>query len=79
MPDYRLYSMSSGNKAAGPPQIVQCASDQEAVAAGKGLLDRLDIEIWQGARVVARLKPSDKVSRQRDLEAEKNHLPRPGE
>ena len=78
MPDYRLYFMRDGNKIAGPPQIVQCASDQGAVAAGKGLLDSHDIEIWQGARVVARLKPSDKVSRQRDLEAEKNHLPRPG-
>jgi hypothetical protein len=76
MPDYRLYSMSANN-IAGPPQIVQCASDQQAIAAAKGLLDRHDIEIWQGARVVTRLQPSDKIIHQRDLEAEKNP-PKPG-
>jgi hypothetical protein len=30
-----------------------------AIAEAKKLLDGLDIEIWQGARVVVRLKPQD--------------------
>jgi hypothetical protein len=58
--DYRFYSLRHGNHIAGPPEVMQCASDHEAIAHGRKLLDGLDIEIWQGARVVTRLKSSDK-------------------
>jgi hypothetical protein len=56
MPDYRLYTLKNDGHIAGPPKILQCADDQEAIAEAKKLLDGLDIEIWQGARVVIRLK-----------------------
>lgn len=61
MPDYRFYNLkSNSNDIVGPPKILQFAGDQEAIAEAKKLLDGLDIEIWDGARVVIRLKPSDK-------------------
>jgi hypothetical protein len=58
--DYRFYPLKDGNRIAGPPKVVQCASDHEAIAHGRKLLDGLDIEIWQAARVVTRLTLSDK-------------------
>jgi hypothetical protein len=60
MPEYRFYSFTDGNRIAGPPKFGQCSSDQEAIVEARKLLDGLDIEIWQAARVVTRLKSSDK-------------------
>jgi hypothetical protein len=60
MQHYRLYSLKNGNQIAGPPKILQCASDEEAIALASTLLDGLDIEILQGARVVIRLQPDDR-------------------
>jgi hypothetical protein len=42
--DYRFYSLRRGNHIAGPPEVAQCGSDQEAIAHGRKLLDGLDIE-----------------------------------
>jgi hypothetical protein len=60
MPDYRFYTLKRTNEIAGPPGILQCADDREAIIAARKLLDSHDIEIWQGARVVIRLQPADK-------------------
>ena len=60
MQRYHLYSLKNGKKIGGTPKILQCASDEEAIALGSTLLDGLDMEIRQGARVVIRLPPSDK-------------------
>jgi hypothetical protein len=59
MPEYRIYTLLRANEIAGPPTELQCASDQEAIAEAKKLLDGFDLEIWQDARVVTRLQPSD--------------------
>jgi hypothetical protein len=58
--DYRIYKISPDNHIAGPPDEVECASDQEAVAQAKQKLNGLAVEVWQGARIVIRLKPNDK-------------------
>jgi len=34
-------------------------SDEEAIALASTLIDGLDMEIWQRARVVIRLQPND--------------------
>ena len=60
MADYRFYTLENGNRIGGPPAILQCKSDQEAIAEARKLLDGHDIEVWQAARVVTRLRPSDK-------------------
>ena len=60
MQHYRLYSLKNGEQIGGPPKILQCASDEEAIALASTLLDEFDREVWQGARVVIRLPPSDK-------------------
>jgi hypothetical protein len=57
---YRIYKISSDDHIAGPPVEVECVSDQEAIAQAKQVLNGLDIEVWQGARVVTRLQSRDK-------------------
>lgn len=51
--------LRNGNEIAGPPKILQCGSDEEAIALASTLIDGLDMEIWQRARVVIRLQPND--------------------
>jgi hypothetical protein len=55
MPEYRIYTLTDANEIAGPSQDVTCENDQEAIQQAKQLLNGLDIEGWQGARVVTRL------------------------
>ena len=60
MLDYRFYSLRNGNQIVGTPEVMQCVSDQGAIAEARKLLDGFDMELWQGARVVVRLRSSDK-------------------
>jgi hypothetical protein len=55
VPAYRLYKITDANRIAGPPTMIECDSDAEVVTKAKAMLDGLDIEIWDGQRVVARL------------------------
>jgi hypothetical protein len=59
MPSYRIYRLSPDEHIAGPPEVVKCDSDQEVIAHAKEKLDGLDIEIWDGPRIVIRLKSPD--------------------
>lgn len=61
MPDYRLYLLE-GNLILGPPVIIACASDQEAIETAQKRLGARDVEVWKGARCVTRLKAPDAKS-----------------
>jgi len=56
MPEYRIYTLTDSDKIAALPQNVICENDEEAVRQAKQFLDGHDIEVWQGARLVTRLK-----------------------
>jgi hypothetical protein len=58
MPSYRIYSLTSDDRIAGVPEVIEYASDQEVIAHAKAKLDGLDLEVWDGPRVVIRLKLS---------------------
>ena len=60
MPEYRIYTLESGNRLVAPPDVIECDSDQEAIIEARILLDDLDVEVRQGSRVVVRLRPADK-------------------
>lgn len=60
MPQYRIYTLASGNRIVAPPDLIECATDAEAIREARILLDGLDVKVWQGARIVVRLRPSDK-------------------
>ena len=51
-----IYMLTDGNKIAGPPEEVICDDDRQAIQHAKQLLGGHDVEVWQGARVVTRLK-----------------------
>jgi hypothetical protein len=59
MPEYRIYRLTSDNHIAGVSEEVECASDLAVIEHAKGKLNGLDLEVWQGARVVTRLKSPD--------------------
>ena len=56
MPEYRVYMLTDDNKIAGASEEVTCDDDQQAIQYAKQWLDGHDLEVWQGARVVTRLK-----------------------
>ena len=56
MPHYRIYKLSSDNHIVGVPEEVEFDSDRDVIGHAKTKLDGLDIEIWDGPRVVIRLK-----------------------
>jgi hypothetical protein len=53
MPEYRIYTLTESNRIA---VNVFCDDDQDAIQEAKQWLDGHDLEVWQGARLVTRLK-----------------------
>jgi hypothetical protein len=57
MLEYRAFLIGPDGHFEGVEPII-CADDEAAVAAAKRLLDRHDIEVWQGTRKVSTLTPA---------------------
>ncbi|MGI8524976.1 MAG: hypothetical protein ACR2K5_02170 [Pseudolabrys sp.] len=57
MPEYRVYTIAHGH-IAGASAVVECANDEEAITKGKQMVDGHDLELWQGAQLVTRVKSS---------------------
>jgi hypothetical protein len=60
MPGYRIYTLNERDKIAGPPQEVTGDDDDGAIQQAKQWLDGRDLEVWQGSRLVSRLKRTHK-------------------
>ena len=58
MPDYKLYCLDGARRIARAPDVIEAASDEQAVAAARGLGKATACEIWQGRRLVATLPAS---------------------
>lgn len=54
MPEYRIFFLDPDSHVTQPPQIVECADDQEAIEKAKQFIDGRDIELWQKNRCVVR-------------------------
>jgi hypothetical protein len=54
MTEYRAYTVGIDGHFIGYQPLV-CADDSEAIAKAEGLVDRHDIELWSGDRLVIRL------------------------
>jgi hypothetical protein len=54
LPIYRVYKLDA-NRIAEPSTLSECKSDAEIIAAAEAMLDPLDIEVWDGLRLVAKL------------------------
>jgi hypothetical protein len=57
LPDYRIYMASVVGQFTGS-QVIEASSDREAIEKARRLLDREDIELWAGERLIARLDHS---------------------
>ncbi len=55
MPDYQIYLFKDG-RLAPPVKTIVCPSDKAAIEDAKDFVDGHDVELWQGARPVTRLK-----------------------
>jgi hypothetical protein len=53
---YRIYSLTPDERILGIPEVIEYDSDREVIAHAKAKLDGLDLEVWDGPRVVIRLK-----------------------
>jgi hypothetical protein len=56
MPEYRFYTLDPDGHIATPPTVVECQDDQTAVQRAKEALADLAIEVWESARLIARLE-----------------------
>jgi hypothetical protein len=54
MPLYRIYLLDSEDHVSGPPRIVECADDHDAVGHAQRYLASSPIEVWLDA---GRLEP----------------------
>jgi hypothetical protein len=59
VPHYRIYSLSPDNHISGAPEVVEYDTDQDVIRHAQAKLDGLDMEVWDGPRVVIRLKSPD--------------------
>lgn len=78
MPAYRIYRLKQDNHISGVPYLIECNSDQDVIAHAKGKIGELDIEVWDGSRLVIRLTspevPAGHIRRVLNMcEAEKIH------
>ena len=59
MTTYRIYSIDGKYHISNPPQVIECAGDDAAVAEATQYLDGHDLEIWTGSRLVKRISSKD--------------------
>lgn len=57
MKEYKLYVLNDSNHIFCPAQRVSAFDDEGAIGAAHSLANRHAVEIWEGARLVACLKP----------------------
>jgi hypothetical protein len=60
MPAYRIYTLGKDGHFAGPPAIIDAADDEAARQEAKRVRDGHAIEVWYGARRIAKFDPSHK-------------------
>jgi hypothetical protein len=54
VPEYRIFVVESDSYITQPPQLVECANDQEAIQCAEQFIDGRDRELWEKSRCVAR-------------------------
>jgi hypothetical protein len=60
MTAYRVYFVEESTcRVAGPPKVLECADDNEALQKARQLVDGKDVEVWEGPRLIARFPKSE--------------------
>lgn len=59
MPSFRAYTISKNRQVTVAPSVVIiCENDQDGLQQAQQLVEKDEIELWDGPRFIARLKPS---------------------
>lgn len=58
MPEYRLYFIDVTRGITKPATVIDCPTDEDAVAVAEGHRAEHILEIWDGKRLVARIEPT---------------------
>ena len=53
---YRIYLLTKAGHIEGPPSVVTCDTDEEAIQQAKQLKDGHDLEVWDQSRRVGVIK-----------------------
>jgi hypothetical protein len=56
VPDYRICVIKSDDHIDEPPNIITCNDDREAVQQACQFAEAQNVEVWEGPRLVTRLK-----------------------
>jgi hypothetical protein len=59
MPEYRVFRLDDAGKILGPSQAVRFESDQDAITETRKALNGATLEIWEGPRRIATLRPGE--------------------
>jgi hypothetical protein len=60
MPEYRIFRLDNAGKVLGPSEKIKFENDQDAIRETRQNLNGATLEIWDGLRRIAILKPEDK-------------------
>jgi phytoene/squalene synthetase len=55
--DYRVFLLDDEGHVSQVPQMVRCATDDEAARRARQLQQHQTVEVWQGARLVIKIAP----------------------
>jgi hypothetical protein len=55
VPAYHIFMVNKSGHIVAPPEFVTCQSDEEITLKAKSMVNGLDLEIWDRARVVAKI------------------------
>jgi hypothetical protein len=50
-----VYFIDRENHISRPPEVIECADDQEATDKALGFIDGRDVEVWEANRLLVRL------------------------
>jgi len=59
MPDYRFYTIEQDGHITTPSAELHLPNDAAALSEAKKLVNGHDVEIWQGKRIVAKIKSQE--------------------
>jgi hypothetical protein len=61
MPSYRIYLLDDDDHISRPPDILECADEQEAIGkAAPQATSGKAVELWEGARLIVRIQRATK-------------------
>jgi hypothetical protein len=59
LPEYRIFRLDNAGKSLGPSKTIVCENDEEVINKVRGVVGGDMMEIWEGPRRIATIRPDD--------------------